>query len=86
MGHVESPQDRPVDLGAPLVPHLVEVGMLPDVLNGPGEAPFAVEQRRGVRDRSPAIELVFRVQREVDADVLAAIGVDGAPRPGGRDH
>ena len=43
---VEAPQDRPLDLGPELAAHLVEVGVVPHVVDRAGEAAVAVEQRR----------------------------------------
>ena len=43
---VEAPEDGPLHLGAELTAHLVEVGVVPHVDDGAGEAAVAVEQRR----------------------------------------
>ena len=43
---VEAPEDRPLDLGPQLAADLVEVGVVPQVLDGAREAAVAVEQRR----------------------------------------
>ena len=56
-----------------LAADLVEVGVVPQVGDGAGEAAVAVEQRRGVGDRAPPVEVVLGVEREVDADVLAPV-------------
>ena len=61
------------DLGAAFASHLVEIGVVPDVLDGAREAAVPTEERRRVRDRAPAVELVLRVEREVDPDVLAPV-------------
>ena len=86
VGHVEAPQDRPLDLGAALAPDLVEVGVLPEVVDVPGEAAVAVEERGSMGDGSPAVQLVLGVERQVHADVLAAVLGGGFARPRGRDH
>ena len=39
-----------------------------------------------MRDRAPAVELVLRVEREVDADVLAPVARRGFAGPGAGDH
>ena len=41
---VEAPDDGPFDLGPALPTHLVEVGVVPDVLDGAREAAVAVEE------------------------------------------
>jgi hypothetical protein len=46
MGDVESPIDRPFDLGAALLADLVEVGVVPDVVDGAGKAAVSVEEAR----------------------------------------
>ena len=46
VAHVEAPEDGPLDLGPALPAHLVEVGVVPDVLDRAGEAAVAVEQAR----------------------------------------
>ena len=43
MGHVESPQDRPFDLGTALASHFIEVGVVPQVVERDGEPAIAVE-------------------------------------------
>ena len=73
VAHVEAPHDRPLDLGAAFPPHLVEVGVVPHVLDGAGEPAVAVEQARRVGDGAPAVGLPLRVQREVHADVLTPV-------------
>ena len=83
---VEAPQDRPLDLGPQLAADLVEVGVVPQVLDRAREAAVAVEQRRGLGDRTPAVAVVLGVEREVHADVLAAVAPGGVARPGRRDH
>ena len=57
---VEAPEDRPLDLGPALLAHLVEVGVVPRVLDRAREAAVAVEQARRVRDRAPAVGLPLR--------------------------
>ncbi len=47
MADIETPQDRPLDLGAALPTDLVEIGVVPDVADGAREPPVAVQQRRG---------------------------------------
>ncbi len=46
---VEAPQDGPLDLGPALAADLVEVGVVPDVLERPREPAVTAEQRRRVR-------------------------------------
>ena len=83
---VEAPEDRPLDLRAALAAHLVEVGVVPGVLDRAGEAAVAVEQARRVGDRTPAVGLPLGVEREVHADVLAAVLRGGVARPRARHH
>ena len=54
VAHVEAPHDRPLDLGPALAPDLVEVGVVPGVLDRAREAAVAVEQARRVGDRAPS--------------------------------
>ena len=86
MGDVEAPQDRSLDLDAALAPDLVEIGVVPEVVDGAGEPALAVEQRGGVGDGSPAVQLVLGVEREMHADVLAPVLGGGFAGPRGRDH
>ena len=86
VGHVEAPVDRPLDLGPALLAHLVEVGVVPHVLDRAREPAVAVEQARRVGDRAPAVGLPLGVQREVHADVLAAVHRGGVARPRARHH
>ena len=58
---VEAPQDRPLDLGPALAADLVEVGVVPDVLDRAGEPAVAAEERRRVGDGTPPVELVLGV-------------------------
>ena len=83
---VEAPQDRPLDLGPALPADLVEVGVVPHVDVGAGEAAVAVEQRRGLGDRPPAVQVVLGVEGEVHADVLAPVVAGGLAGPRARDH
>ena len=83
---VEAPVDRALDLGAELAPDLVEVGVVPHVLDGAGEAAVAVEQRGSLGDRPPAVQVVLGVQRQVHADVLAAVAGSRVTRPRARHH
>ena len=64
---VEPPQDRPLDLGAQLAAHLVEVGVLPHVVDRAGEAAVAVEQGGRVGDGRPAVEVPLGGEGEVHA-------------------
>ena len=50
------------------------------------EPPVAVEERGGVGDRSPAVEVELGVDREVHPDVVAPVAGGGAPRPWTGDH
>src|SRR5205807_5845933 len=52
---IEAPVDGPLDLGPQLPAHLIEVGVVPDVLDGARETAVAVEQRWSLRDRPPAV-------------------------------
>ena len=52
---VEAPVDGLLDLGPALLAHLVEVGVVPDVVDGAREAAVAVEEAGGVGDRAPAV-------------------------------
>ena len=84
--HVEAPVDRPLELGPALLAHLVEVGVVPHVLDRAREAAVAVEQAGGVGDRAPAVRVPLRVEREVHADVLAAVHRGRVARPRARHH
>ncbi len=70
---VEAPVDGALDLGAALLAHLVEVGVVPHVLDRPREPAVAVEQAGGVRDRPPPVRGPLRREGQVHADVLAAV-------------
>ncbi|HEX7166677.1 MAG TPA: ChbG/HpnK family deacetylase, partial [Acidimicrobiales bacterium] len=83
---VEAPVDGPLDLGPALAADLVEVGVVPEVGGRAGEAAVAVEQRGGLGDGAPAVEVVLGVEGEVHADVLAAVAGGGVARPGAGDH
>ena len=83
---VETPEDRPLDLGPALPAHLVEVGVVPDVLERPGEPAVATEERRRIGDGSPPVELVLGVDGQVDADVLAAVAAARLAGPRARHH
>ena len=83
---VEAPQDGPLDLGPALAADLVEVGVVPDVLHRAREPAVAAEQRRGVGDGAPAVQLVLRVEREVDPDVLAPVAAARLPGPRAGHH
>ena len=56
---------------------LVEVGVVPHVVDRAREAAVAVEQRRRVGDRAPAVAVVLGVEGEVHADVLAPVAGGG---------
>ena len=58
---VEAPQDGPLDLGPALAADLVEVGVVPDVLDRPGEPAVPAQERRRVGDGAPAVQLVLGV-------------------------
>ena len=62
VAHVETPDDGPLDLRPALPPDLVEVGVVPRVLDGPREPAVAVEEAGGVRDRAPPVRLELGVQ------------------------
>ena len=79
MADVEPHRIGPLNLGPALAADLVEVGMVPDVLNHAGIPPSAPEEQPHVRVMgTPPVQLVFGVQREVRPDVLAAVA---ATRP-----
>ena len=86
MAHVEAPHDRPLDLGPALAADLVEVGVVPGVLDRAGEAAVAVEEARRVGDRPPAVGVELGVEREVHADVLAPVAGGGVAGPRARHH
>ena len=86
VAHVEAPHDRPLDLRPALPADLVEICVVPRVLDRAGEAAIAVEQARRLGDRSPPVRLPLRVQGEVHADVLAPVLGGGVTRPGARHH
>jgi hypothetical protein len=73
VAHVEAPDDRPLHLGPALAPDLLEVGVLPEVGRGGGEAAVAVEQGGGSGDGSPPVQPVLGVEGQVHADVLAPV-------------
>ena len=81
---VEAPEHGPLDLGPALPTHLVEIGVVPHVGHGAGEAAVAVEQGRGLGDRCPAVEVVLGVEGEVDPDVVAPEPRRRLPGPRGR--
>ena len=82
VAHVEAPHDRPLDLGPALAADLVEVGVVPGVLDRAGEAAVAVEQARRVGDRAPAVGVELGVEGEVHADVFAPVAGGGVAGPG----
>ena len=87
MGDVDAPGEGPLDLGAALAQHLLGVGVLPQVVDVPGEAALAAEQRRGVGDRAEAVGLVLAVEREVHADVVGGqVAHRRVARPRRRHH
>ena len=83
---VEAPHDRPLDLGPALAADLVEVGVVPGVLDGAGESAVAVEEAGRVGDGAPAVGLELGVQREVHPDVLAPVAAGGVARPRAGHH
>ena len=86
VAHVEAPHDGPLDLGPALPPHLLEVGVLPGVLDRAREAAVAVEQARRMGERPPAVGVELGVEGEVHADVLTPVAGGGVARPRARDH
>ena len=60
--------------------------MVPDVLHRAREPAVATQERRCVGDRSPAVQLVLGVDREVDADVLAPVAAARLAGPGAGHH
>ena len=81
MAHVESPVDSAFELGPALPADLVQVGMVPQVGRRPREAAVAVEQGRGLGDRSPTVQVVLGIESEPDADVLTPVLRRGAVAP-----
>ena len=86
VAHVEAPHDGPLDLGPALAPHLLQVGVLPGVLDRAREAAVAVEQARCMGERPPAVGVELGVEGEVHADVLTPVAGGGIARPRARDH
>ncbi len=86
VAHVETPVDGTLELGPALPAHLVEVGVVPQVGCRPREAAITVEQGRGLGDRSPAVQIVLRVEREAHADVFSPVLCRGFSCPGCRHH
>ena len=86
MADVEAPQDRPLDLRSQLAAYLVEIGVIPHVVDRARKATVAIEQRGRVRDRPPAVEVVLGVERQVHPDVLAEIPGRGLAGPRARHH
>ena len=83
---VVAPQDRPLHLGPQLAADLVEVGVVPQVLDRAREAAVTVEQGRRLGDRSPPVALELGVERQVHPDVLAAVAPGGVASPGRGHH
>ena len=83
---VEAPVDRSLDLGPALAAHLVQVGVLGQVVDGPREAAVAVEQRGGLGDGTPAVQVMLGVEGQVHADVLAPVPGRRLAGPRRRDH
>jgi hypothetical protein len=83
---VEAPHDGALDLSPALLAHFVEITVVPGVLDGAREPPVAVEEAGGAGDRPPPVALPLGVQREVHADVLAAVLGGRVARPGARHH
>ena len=86
VGDVEPPQHGPLELGATLAPDLVDVRVVPQVLHSPGEPAVAVEEAGGVGDRPPPEAVEFRVERQVDPEVLAPVELGRVARPRARHH
>ena len=85
--HVEAPVDRPLDLGPALLAHLVEVGVVPDVVGCVRGKPPSPSRRLGECVIGPHRYVSHSdVQREVDADVLAAVHRRRVARPRARHH
>ncbi len=83
---VEAPHDGPFDLGPALASHLVEIGVVPRVFDRPREASIAVEEAGRVRDRSPSVGVELGIEREVHADVFAAVAAGRITGPRARHH
>ncbi len=87
VGDVDAPSEGALDLGLQLTQDFGRIGMLPEVLERPGEATLARLERRGMGDRAPAVALVLGVEGEVDADVVGELcGAGGVAGPRGRHH
>ncbi len=83
---VEAPQDGPLDLGPALAPRLVQIGVVPDVVDRAREPAVAAEEGGRVGDGAPAVELVLGVQGQVHADVLAPVAGRRLAAPGAGHH
>src|SRR5437660_952892 len=77
---------RAAQSGAQLAADLVDVGVVPDVLDGAGEPAVTVEQRRGLGDGPPPVQVVLGVEGEVDADVFTPVPGGRLPRPRAGHH
>ena len=87
VGHVEPPQHGPLHLGPALPADLVQVGVVPQVLDRPGEAPVAVEEAGSAGEGPPAEPVELGVEGEMHAQVLAPVQLGRVPGPGpGHDH
>ena len=69
-----------------LASDLVQVGVVPHVLDGAGEPAVAAEQRRRLRDRAPPVQLPLRVERQVHPHVLAPVPRRRLPGPRAGHH
>ena len=83
---VEAPQDGTLQLGPALATGLVQVCVVPEVVDGARETAVPVVQARRLRDGPPAVAVQFGVQREVYANRLPPVVGGGVPGPGPRDH
>ncbi len=88
VGDVETPEHRAFELAAAFAPDLVEIGVVPEIVRGAGEAAVAVEQRRGHGDRPPPVVAQLGVEHEVDPDVVAPVagGCVAGPRAGNHER
>ena len=85
-GHIKSPEDGTLYLHSAFAGYFVCVGVIPEVLGGAGEAPVAVQQRRCLGERPPAVVVERRVESQFHSDHLAPIVGCSFTRPRARHH
>ncbi len=89
MGHIDTPSEGAVDLGAQFATDLIEVGVLPQIGRVSRKPSLAREQRWSVGDWTPAVDVMLGVQSQVHADVIARfeqLGGVAGPRGGNHDR